>query len=501
MAAEAVPPDIIDQFDESEPDQNLIDLTANLDLARNQILKRRLLDIVQSINNENDPTHRPLCITRSANSLNLIFGNSETRNIVAKNGLLIFGKNCSLELPGPIRIKKLVYLYGIPLMEKHENVNNFLGKSLHLTPVSDFRWIHYSGTQIRNGGRSLLVEFDDTVTLPGYFWYASPTCRQPKKVALWYPQMPVYCKKCLQPGHSFADCPNGPQRPVTLSYANVVKDVHKKTSQAQKSNVDDLTITMQTLPKSNVTKIDLSKQLEKTIELAPTEPTENDNSKNKTQKLPIIPFFSKADTFSNHFECEFEIENVKYDTTEQYLFSQRAQIVGDQVAYSKIMRNKLGRFAKKYGEEVTWPGTVDEWRTFAYGKLKIANTAKYEQNKKLRLTLFGTYPAILAEANPTDQFWGIGLRRDDQRVRSEKTWNGDNRMGFLLVELRDELMARIDFADEVDACKSSQSTVESNPLKNVSKRQITTPENGLAPKRQSVSEIFENNSIVNNNLN
>ena len=58
----------------------------------------------------------------------------------------------------------------------------------------------------------------------------------------------------------------------------------------------------------------------------------------------------------------------------------------------------------------------------------------------MKKELFATHPKILVEANPHDQIWGIGLADCDQRAFSESSWNGLNLLGYILTEVRDELM-------------------------------------------------------------
>lgn len=123
-------------------------------------------------------------------------------------------------------------------------------------------------------------------------------------------------------------------------------------------------------------------------------------SKSITDKIDI-PFFTKQDVFSNFYECKFDIDNYIYSTTEQYLFSQKALFVGDIDNGEKIKRNRDARTCKIIGEQnVKWPGSLEDWRSFATDKLRTANLAKYSQNEGLRRILFSTHPNTLVETNP-----------------------------------------------------------------------------------------------------
>ena len=43
------------------------------------------------------------------------------------------------------------------------------------------------------------------------------------------------------------------------------------------------------------------------------------------------------------------------------------------------------------------------------------------------------------EVNPTDTRWGIGLSAEDDRVLDESQWQGENLLGKVLMQVRQEL--------------------------------------------------------------
>lgn len=49
------------------------------------------------------------------------------------------------------------------------------------------------------------------------------------------------------------------------------------------------------------------------------------------------------------------------------------------------------------------------------------------------------------EASPRDNIWGIGLTEDDPRARDSNQWLGKNLLGYILTEVRDELVREHDF--------------------------------------------------------
>ena len=44
---------------------------------------------------------------------------------------------------------------------------------------------------------------------------------------------------------------------------------------------------------------------------------------------------------------------------------------------------------------------------------------------------------VLIEASPYDGIWGVRLRADDSRIQNPSKWQGENLLGFALMEARD----------------------------------------------------------------
>ena len=53
--------------------------------------------------------------------------------------------------------------------------------------------------------------------------------------------------------------------------------------------------------------------------------------------------------------------------------------------------------------------------------------------------MLSTGNAILAEASPYDNIWGIGIDRETAMKESVEQWRGENLLGFALMEVRDWL--------------------------------------------------------------
>jgi hypothetical protein len=79
------------------------------------------------------------------------------------------------------------------------------------------------------------------------------------------------------------------------------------------------------------------------------------------------------------------------------------------------------------------------WKAQRLAIVKAGSTAKFTQNADLRALLLATAGTTLVEASPYDRIWGIGLAASNPLAQDPKTWRGQNLLGKILTELRDEL--------------------------------------------------------------
>ena len=60
-----------------------------------------------------------------------------------------------------------------------------------------------------------------------------------------------------------------------------------------------------------------------------------------------------------------------------------------------------------------------------------------------RAMLLATGDRLIVEASPHDTFWGVGIGLDDVRLWNRKCHGGKNRMGQLLMTVRDEILSQL----------------------------------------------------------
>jgi ribA/ribD-fused uncharacterized protein len=154
---------------------------------------------------------------------------------------------------------------------------------------------------------------------------------------------------------------------------------------------------------------------------------------------PNVHLFYRG-PFSQFHASRFTVGAHDYVCAEQYMHAEKARLFGDIAMAERIMKSGSPHEHKLMGGRVS--GFVQEtWDTHKTTIVAAGNRAKFGQNAGLRRRLLDTGDAILAEANPKDFIWGIGLAEDDPAALDPANWEGENLLGEILMAVRDELAA------------------------------------------------------------
>lgn len=143
--------------------------------------------------------------------------------------------------------------------------------------------------------------------------------------------------------------------------------------------------------------------------------------------------------FSQWFNCNFTIDDIEYHTAEQYMMSQKALLFGDTEINREIMSAKHPKQFKDLGRRIS--GFNEKiWNDNKTDIVIRGNYAKFSQNPELKEFLLGTGKRVIVEASPYDKVWGIGMSADDSKVNNPLNWQGENLLGFCLMQVRDMLL-------------------------------------------------------------
>ncbi len=150
------------------------------------------------------------------------------------------------------------------------------------------------------------------------------------------------------------------------------------------------------------------------------------------------PALNETKVFSNMHEAPVQIDGVTFPTVEHYFQWSKAKMFGDAEIQTKIMKTPSPKSVKAYGKKVK-NFDAEAWNEKKDSIMRTAVKAKLMQHpdilKKLRET--GSRP--IAEADPRGKYWGIGTSADTSKAKDVSRWPGQNKMGKILMELRDEL--------------------------------------------------------------
>lgn len=142
--------------------------------------------------------------------------------------------------------------------------------------------------------------------------------------------------------------------------------------------------------------------------------------------------------FSQWFPFEFEENGIFYNTAEHYMMAGKAKLFNDQQVLEEILKAENPNEAKSLGRKVN---NFDPkiWNEHKYEIVKQGNLLKFSQNEEFEKFLLSTNDKILVEASPYDKIWGIGMLETNPKAQNPSEWNGENLLGFALMEVRDEL--------------------------------------------------------------
>lgn len=143
---------------------------------------------------------------------------------------------------------------------------------------------------------------------------------------------------------------------------------------------------------------------------------------------------------SQWFPAPFEIASVCYPTAEHYMMAEKARLFHDRAHLEQILASSNPGQAKALGRKVAGFDSA-VWEKHAWGAVVAGNMAKFTQNPLLGEYLVQTGDRVLVESSPQDRIWGIGLPQDDPRAADPAQWEGENLLGFALMEVRAQLQS------------------------------------------------------------
>lgn len=141
---------------------------------------------------------------------------------------------------------------------------------------------------------------------------------------------------------------------------------------------------------------------------------------------------------SQWYEMPFHVGTYTYKTAEHWMMSKKALLFKDEKIFLKIINCETPGEAKRFGREIN---NFDKnvWDEKKFSIVKEGNIHKFTQNPELFSYLKNTNNRVLVEASPQDRIWGIGKSANEENLDNPYFWDGENLLGFALMEVRDTL--------------------------------------------------------------
>ena len=206
---------------------------------------------------------------------------------------------------------------------------------------------------------------------------------------------------------------------------------------------------------ADIPEMKLDEEQEKpAVEDAPAPVEEEKKEEPKTRKLrkkkdeepePIL--FSSSEEaaneyrdFSNASPHAVTVDGTQYPTVEHYYQAMKATEFGDADMLKKIIKTKTAKAVKSAGKKVQ-NFNQEVWDAKKQEFMRIGVRAKFVQHPAIQTKLLETGDKLIGFADARDTFWAIGTSMSTEKAKMPSKWRGENRLGKLLMNLRDEFRA------------------------------------------------------------
>ena len=151
----------------------------------------------------------------------------------------------------------------------------------------------------------------------------------------------------------------------------------------------------------------------------------------------LTAFSNSASPLSNFYPATFKVDGLTYKHSEQYYQYHKAIFHDDLHRSQLILKENSPVKCKRLGDQVKI-ADMDRWRQECTKIMTTGCREKFLQKTFLRDFLLATSQRTLVEARNDDKYWGAGLRTKDPALLEPTSWPGQNQLGKVLMQLRQD---------------------------------------------------------------
>ena len=150
-----------------------------------------------------------------------------------------------------------------------------------------------------------------------------------------------------------------------------------------------------------------------------------------------IGFFGELNELSNFHPCKFEINGIKYSSSEQWIQHCKAKYFKDTITMAQILSTETALDSKLLARDIAG---YDErrWKEVAYKECYKGLFEKFAQNEEIKQVLVNTGNKRLVESS-YDQVWGTGIPLNDPSCLDRSKWTSPGILSKLLMDIRSKL--------------------------------------------------------------
>jgi ribA/ribD-fused uncharacterized protein len=179
-------------------------------------------------------------------------------------------------------------------------------------------------------------------------------------------------------------------------------------------------------------------------------------------------FYGAQDVLSNFHLSPIGYRGVDFNCVEQFFMYSKAKMFGDELTAKKILLEKVPFKQKQLGRQVKGYDDLI-WSEKSPKIMLVASREKYSQNEILMRLLLNTKGTLLVEASERDYKWGVGLSEDNDDILESANWKGQNLLGNILTEVREDfILLGVKISTNLELNRSS--SITSAPISGFKKR-------------------------------